>query len=403
MTSEERFPPRRELPDDLRERLRDDVLTRLGRPRRGRWAPVAAAVLLLVGGVSVGTQLWRVETPVSDPGPAPVVDVATRTLNRCWAAVQLAGKTDRIAARDEWVSSYVQESGSEILAAFTAAGKPVFCATTPSTVTLTDPNAEPSYAKGTRTGLLLHTTSGIVAGVADPTWARIELSYEDGLGILLEAVHPAARQFSGFTGTDPAEARFWAGKWDKDQIERSGAREELPAPPPPLFTVTDRPGEPLASAATALAKCLDGLPQPPADRASYQPGATLENGPYQVVLARNGEHGAACTTEPDPANPGGTIHRFVLDTFIGLSLPVRRLSVPELGGKVPFVGILDPAVTAMTAGFETGGKVNIPLLNGTFAVWLPADAKPTDDKGNTWVRASDAKTRPVFNGYVPMK
>jgi hypothetical protein len=405
MTDELRLPARRELPPEVHDRLRAAVTAGLARPtsRRGRVLAVAAAVALLVTGAAVCTQIAR-----SRPGevPAGAATLSSRTLDRCWAGVRSARKTDRVPARSDWVTVSLAEQGDDIVVAFTAGGKPMFCETTSTTVTLSDPDAAPSYAPGSRTGLLLYTSTGLVAGVADPAWARVELSLRDGLGVSMSDVTKATRQFSSFTLTDPATTRLWAGRWDKGQTTRSWPRAALPPAPAPLFSLVDRPGERSSPAGKALGACLAGVAQPPADRDAYQPGAMLQDGPYRVVLGRAAGHTVACTAEPDPTNPAITSYQVYRDAFVGQSIPVRRLSVPGLspdGAKVPFVGIVPPSGASMVADFAIGKPVNVAVVNGTFAVWLPAGAKPLSSDGTVWVRTLDGRGTTLFNGYVPLK
>ncbi len=396
MTSEEGLPPRRELPGDVRERLRGDVLTKLGKPRRGRWGVVAAATVLLVGGVTVAGEMWRAEPPPpgSGPGPAIEADLATRTLDRCWAAAEAEGKAGRIPPRETWGAPTAIEQGDQVVVGFVAAGKPMFCETTATTVTLTDPAAQPTFAQGSRTALLLHTATGLAAGIADPAWARIELSREDGLGITMEEITKDTHLFISFTRTPPSMGALWAGRWDQDQIERTWPRAALPTPAPPLFSVSDRSGDRSSPAGQALKACLDGLSEPLPEAGSYQPGVLLENGAFRLVLARNAEHTVACSSAP------GTTPEIHVDTFTGKSIPVRRMAVPELGGKVPFVGIVPPTGASMIADFGTGSPVDVPVVNGTFATWLPDSAKEADPADGTWVKALDTGQKTLFNGYV---
>ena len=411
MTDELRLPARRDLPPEVRIRLRATVAAGLARPafRRGRVLAVAAAVVLVVAGAAVGTQVFRsrpAEVPVGSEVPAGSADLATRTLDRCWAAVRTAGKTDRVPARAEWATAYTATQGDDVVVAFTAGGKLMFCEATSTTVTLSDPDATPAYAPGNRTGLLLYTGTGLVAGVADPAWAKVELSMPDGLGVTMSDVNKATRQFSSFTLTNPATTRLWAGRWDDGQTRRTWPRAELPSAPAPLVSLTDRPGDRSSPAGKALEVCLAGLAQPPADGDAYQPGALLEDGPYRVVLGRSAGHTVACTAEPDPNNPAKTSYQLYRDTFIGQSIPVRRLSVPGLGpdgAKVPFVGIVPPSGVSMVGDFSLGTAVDIPVVNGTFAIWLPAGAKPVDPHGTVWVKTMDGNGVPLFNGYVPLK
>ncbi|HKS45029.1 MAG TPA: hypothetical protein VJT49_07895 [Amycolatopsis sp.] len=169
--------------------------------------------------------------------------------------------------------------------------------------------------------------------------------------------------------------------------------------------MTDRPGDRSSPAGRALGACLAGVARPPADRDAYQPGILLQDGEYRVVLGRTAGHAVVCTAEPDPNDPAKTSYKLYVDTFIGQSIPVRRLSVPALGPggtKVPFVGIVPPSGRSMVADFSVGKAVNVPVANGTFGMWLPAEAKPVWN-GETWVRTDDDRPATLFNGYVPMK
>jgi hypothetical protein len=402
MTNELHLPARRALPPEVRDRMRAGVTAGLGRrtPRRGRVLAVAAAVVLLVAGAAVVTQFAR-----SRPGEVPVSsgNLTTSTLDRCWAAVQTAGKTDRVPARRQWAAVSTAEQGDDVVVAFTAGGKPMFCETTATTVTLSNPEAKPAYAPGSRTWLLLYTGTGLVAGVADPSWAQVELSMPGGLGISVTDVTTPTHQFSSFTQTDPATTRLWAGRAVARQETRLYPRAALPPAPAPLFSLTDRPGDRSSPAGMALGACLAGVAQPPADRDAYQPGVLLQDGVYQVVLGRTAGHTVACTAEPGPA---GTSYHLYLDTFIGQSIPVRRLAVPGLGpagAKVPFVGIVPPSTASLKGDFSIGTPVDVPVVNGTFAIWLPPGAKPLAPDGTVWVLALDDRGASLFNGYVPLK
>ncbi|WP_207897585.1 hypothetical protein [Amycolatopsis pittospori] len=390
MTIEELLPPRRELPEDLRYRLREDVLTRLDRPKRGRWGVVAAAVVLLAGAATAGVQLWRDESP---PVAGPSADPAALVLDRCWAAAETAGKAGQLPPRGSWTSPVSAGEGEHVGVAFLAAGKPAVCETTATSVTLTNPDAPLAYAEGSRTALLLHTTGGLAAGIADPAWARLELSREDGLGITMERITSPEHLFLSFTKTPPSMGALWAGRWDTDQIERTWPRAALPAPPPPLFSVIDRAGDRSSPAGAALKECFARASHPPDDADSYQAGTLLENGRFRVVVARNAAHALVCSTDGETAQ----VH---VDTFVGKSIPVRRLIVPDVGGRVAFVGIVPPSATRMIADFGTGKPVDVPVANGTFAIWPPEGSIPVETSGTTWVKASTAQGTPLFNGEI---
>ncbi|TVT38146.1 hypothetical protein FNH05_24475 [Amycolatopsis rhizosphaerae] len=394
MTDELSLPPRRELPPEVRARLRADVSAGLAdRPKRGRVMAVAAAVALLAGGAVAATQLTRPSHDVSAAsdggGGAP-----STPLDRCWAAVQKAGKTAAVPDRSKWVTTFTAAEGDDVVEAFTAGGKPMFCETTATTATVSNPDAR---TDGDKTRLLFSTSTGLVAGVADASWDQLVLSMPDGLGVVEAKAQGPAHQFAAFTHTDPTKTHLFAAQVINGRL--SASRVDLTAPPAPLVSVTDRAADRKSPAGQALGNCLAKVAQPPADADSYQPGALLESGSYQVVLGRNAGHSVACTAEP---GANGTTYHLYRDTFIGQSIPVRRLSVPALGGKVPFIGIVPPSGSSMVADFGLGKAIPITVTNGTFAAWLPEGAKPIGRDGESWVRVETASTV-LFNGYVPMK
>ncbi|GLY70658.1 hypothetical protein [Amycolatopsis taiwanensis] len=412
MTDDLRLPPPRELPPEVRLRLREAVTTGVTARRHApaSMLAAAAAVVLLVASAVVAVQLAR---PQSDEAAGGGTDLASQTLDRCWAAVGAAGKTSKVPDRKKWDKASLSVQGDDVVVAFTADGKPTFCETTSTMVTMSDPNAKPAYATGTRTALLLYTSTGLAAGVADPAWDRVELDRPDGLGISVSDVTKASHQFTSFTLTDPATTQLCARLQDNGTTRSNNGKAsinwscaKLPSPPAPLFSIVDRPGDRSSRAGRALGECLAGFAQPPADQDAYQPGVLLEDGPYQVVLGRTAAHTVACTTEPDSSSPSGRSHRLYQDTFIGQSIPVRRLSVPGLGkdgAKVPFVGIVPPSGASMIADFAFGKPVDITVADGTFGIWLPAGAKPVYPNGDSWVKTLDGKGAALFNGSVPMK
>ncbi|WAL68093.1 hypothetical protein ORV05_10105 [Amycolatopsis cynarae] len=396
MTDELSLPPRRELPPDVRARLRAEVAAGFAEaPKRGRVVAVAAAVALLAGGAVAATQLARPSHDVSaasDGGGAP-----STGLDRCWAAVEKAGKTAAVPDRSKWVTTFTAAEGDDVVEAFTAAGKAMFCETTATTATLSNPDVR---TDGGKTRLLFYTGTGLVAGVADASWDSLALSMPDGLGVAMAKPQGPAHQFTAFTHTDPAKTHLFAAPVIDGRISAT-ARVDLAAIPAPLVSVTDRAADRKSPAGQALGTCLAQVAQPPADADSYQPGALLENGAYRVVLGRNAGHTVACTTEP---GANGTTYHLYRDTFIGQSIPARRLSVPELGGKVPFVGIVPPSAASMKADFGQGKPFPITVTNGTFAAWLPDGAKAIGGRpGESWVLVEDARGAALFNGYVPMK
>jgi hypothetical protein len=229
--------------------------------------------------------------------------------------------------------------------------------------------------------------------------------YVGDLGAAESDVAPTG-QFSAFTARDPAKDQLsaWArGDTKGPGIAYVGSRIPLPAPQPPLFSVVDAPAERTSPAGKALKECLDGVAEKLPDADTYQPGALLEDGRYRVVLGKSGLHAVACTAQPDPKDPAKTAYRLYHDTFVGLSIPVRRLSVDALGSRVPFVGIVPQDTKTMIADLTGRGPDHPQVVNGTFAMWLPEGARSPSQDGTVWVRADNAAGASLFNGWVPLK
>lgn len=408
------LPPRRALPDDVRDRLRAEVRAGIGKPRRTKhvWYAAAAAVLVLAAGAVVATKTFR-EQPVAGPPPDPgnrlTLDpkVATAALDRCWAAVQTAGKKDRVPPRAEWVPLFTEVLGTDAVVAATAAGKPMFCETTETTVTLSDPAATPAYAPGTRVGLLLHSPTGVVAGVVDPGTASGFLgSRTEGGDTMSQSIRtsPVSGQFVAMT-----RSALWTTTLTVEHPSAPRAAV-LPQAPPWLVMAVDRPvtAERTSPAGQVLGDCLNfAETEVIPDAAAYAPGPLLETGDFQVVMGRLGDRVVVCETQPDYRRPGKTKFRAFAD-FIGpqtqaaRTLTVDTLGHPESGAppgqsRHPFVAALPLTATKATIDFGIGTTVEADVVDGMVAAWIPENIGLSPE-ATAHVRARDAQNRVVYDG-----
>ena len=416
MSGEPEYPPRRAMPDDVRARMRSAVREGIAKPRRSArvWYAAAAAVVLVASGVAAVTQSLRQQG--TDPGPDPAagglnldVGLATSSLDRCWAAVRAAGKTDRVAPREEWVPHFTDTMLDVSVVAATAAGKPMFCETTLTTVTLSDPNAVPTYVPGTRTGLLLQSATGLIGGVLDPAWRGAGLSFqaEDSGGGDVAEASLLTHQFVSFTWTDPAKTQL-------SVYEPVGATTaSLPPAPAPLLSAVDRPIAPAdrtSPAGRALGTCLSGAADAVSDVAGYRPGALLDKDGYQVVLGRLGDRSLACTTVPDPRRAGRLKMRVYQDHFElppeqPRTIPMQPLGGVEDGGdranaRTPFAGTRLPSTAVtVTCDFGAGPTSTSDVVDGTFVVFVPKEVNDPFPRG-VHVQARDAKGTVVFEGSL---
>ncbi|RSD22064.1 hypothetical protein [Amycolatopsis eburnea] len=410
------LPPRRELPGDVRDRLRAEVRAGTGEPPRSKhvWYAAAAAVLVLAAGAVVVTRQLRqpAEAPPAVPaGPALDGKLATTALDRCWAAVQAAGKTDRVPPRAEWVPLLTEDLEGDAVVAATAAGKPMFCETTATTVTLSDPGATPAYAPGSRSGLLLHSATGLVGGVLDPAWPKASLATSTPGGSSGSDVEfsPVSRQFVAHTRTAPdrtAVSLIDGGPGQPRQVD-------LPAAPAPLLAVTDRPepADRTSAAGRALGDCLADAEEVIPDAAAYRPGPLLAEGGQQVVMGRRGDRVIVCTREPDYQRPGKTQARAYPDLVSVRSAPARILRVSTLGGtesgapagaaRHPVAVALPVTATSAAFEFDAGNGADLAVTDGMALAWLPRKAAMAPG-AKVRVRAWNAKDELVYDGSLPL-
>ncbi|MEU4520919.1 hypothetical protein AB0F52_19720 [Amycolatopsis sp. NPDC024027] len=417
------LPLRQKLPDDVRARLRTEVRQGLTKPRRRKhvWYAAAAAVVVLAAGAVVATQAIRprpVAGPASGPPPSrqephPLtldVRVATSSLDRCWAAVQAAGKADRLPPRQDWVPVFTQGSRTDSVVAATAAGKPMFCETTETTVTLSDPEATPAYAPGTHTGLLLYSATGMAGGILGPDGdgSYLDARTEGGDSSVSQTfVSPITRQFVGVTRSDPARTTLTIGK-----PRQPGTT--LPAAPPPLLSAVDRPvtTDRTSSAGRALGDCLAAAElEVVPDAAAYAPGPLLETDDYLVVLGRHGDRFVVCTTEPDYRRPGKTRVRAFPSGLPpekpqASPLIVDTLGHPQTGAppgvaRRPFAAALPVTAATAVVDFGSGASTETHVVDGMVVVWAPANIR-IELATKVHVTARDARGAIVYDGTVPL-
>ncbi|MCR6488593.1 hypothetical protein M8542_37770 [Amycolatopsis sp. OK19-0408] len=410
------LPSPRVLPDDVRERLRAEVRAGIGEPRRTKhvWYAAAAAVVVLAAGAVVVTQQARrpAEVPPAVAGGLQLdAKLATMALDRCWAAVHAAGKAERVPPRAEWVPLLTEELEGDAVVAATAAGRPMFCETTATTVTLSDPAATPAYAPGSRSGLLLHSATGLVGGVLDPAWPKASLttSTPDGSSGSDVEFSPVSRQFVAHTRTAPdrtAVALIDGGPGQPRKVD-------LPAAPAPLLAVTDRPepADRTSAAGRALGDCLADAEEVIPDAAAYRPGPLLKENDQQVVMGRRGDRVIVCTREPDYQRPGKTRARAYPDLVAARDVPARLLRVSTLGGaesgapagaaRNPVAVVLPAAATSAGFEFDADNGADLAVTDGMALAWLPRKIALTPE-AKVRVRAWDANDRLVYEGSLPL-
>lgn len=370
------LPPRRDLPDNVRERLRTRVMgDQPGKSRSRGLLATAAAVVLVAGALALSTSIERTQPTATDPTTTqadPTLPFSPPTmeeeLDRCWAALVDAGKTDGYPDRSEWRGVVKDFGGGNVTAAW-AGETPIICATTPSQVTVSSPTATPEYLGDSRTGVLMRTESGVVAGVLDPTWSNVEVEYlyPDG-AFNGGAAHQADGLFVFSSLENLRDPRLDL------RIRRLEPGQSVPVNPldgtpaglgPAPVTVFDRLGAPDEYGQTGMTACLKDADVP--DVESWEPGADwMGRVGGRIIgggglLARNGDQMYVCDPFQTP------------NAFIDLGthpLPAANDAPIRLAADLDFptvLGLVSADAAYVDVYFGTF-SLRTAVVNSTFAV-----------------------------------
>ena len=358
MTDEPRgITPHRPLPPGLRTQLRaefDEATTR----KRTLSTPVlaaAAAVALLAGTVFVLRQTPDPSTATTAAYDPAVAKVA---LDRCWSAVRTRNATARFPDRSLWTPVFTVGDSQLGVVAARADGKPLFCQTTPTTATVSDPATAALFSR-----------EGVVAGESDD---QVALTVATPIGST--TVHAELRDhlFVALTSTNLTGARITAGPPD-------GPQQTL-IPTSPAIALRDHPDSPFADRTSpegiALGDCLSRAAKPVVDPDSYEPGAfvtypggrfSIGRSPFTVVFCRWGQQRSDASVESLVL--GGVPALFNRSTDLGNGFRV-------------LTGQLTDAVATLDVGFGDGPLLPASVARRTFAILVPADVD-----GSTLVHA----------------
>ncbi|GAB3879748.1 hypothetical protein GCM10029964_032690 [Kibdelosporangium lantanae] len=408
-------PPRRELPPEVRDRLRRQLWRELDRPARFRVsrvrAPLAAAAgvaVLAAGAVIIAQSVPTAHeaapalpqpTPVSRTTPTTDLARANTELDRCVNAVKSSPQHDAYPDRQDWSVSFTTEvSGVDVTAA-RADGKPVFCESTLTSVSVSNPDVDPAYAPGVSTGVLFASPNGTVAGVLDPTWDTFEITPADGSDSMLAAPEKGDGMFVLYTTAAltsqtalgvqqlPADMPF-------DQPERP-ADDDLVFPvriitsaPAPLVTVVDRPApaDRTSTRAKELAGCMTATTDPQPDRDSWQAGAATMVKGSELIMAVNSRGVATCQWQPDPAtrqaaDPSDQMFQPYMQ-FTRTPEPVDAAQMPVVtggDGGLVILGTVRADATKMTLVLDGNTELDTDVKAGTFVANVPDSL--VDDSG----------------------
>jgi hypothetical protein len=405
------------LPPAVHARLRQRVFTQLAEPDHPRVGRVpivvAAAVVLLAVGVTVLAQSLQGQHGLigaagagttSSPVPAFDPGVAQRDLDRCWSAIVRAHKTSGVPARSAWQVVFGRHNDpDQDVIAVSAGDQHLFCETTLTSVTVSDPNARPAYAGGSGTGSLLVTPAGTVAGVVDPNWQSMVITSVSpaGSSLVRTAVMDQGMfiEFSGLpTGTG---ARFTVRELDPGEgVEpnipvggestppssgRPGTGEShvelnLPHAPAPLVSVQDRPtgvADRSSVNGKLLGQCIAKSDTAVADPQSWQPGASAQKGDQTVLMARNATHYAVCARLP---GPNGQAYEFTVaagipDSGDGIESQTMAIATSVTDPtQLLVIGFANKAVKRVQLLSPNAAPAKVTPVNGTFAFFAKRPA-----------------------------
>jgi hypothetical protein len=323
--------------------------------------------------VAAGAALLVVE-PVPKNSASPVRQEFT--LERCAAAVDLAGKSAQFPNVATWrpvfASNDTPDDERTVLGIATDS-QPFFCAVTETSVTISDPNAPRNYAAGSKTALLLLTKDGVAAGVVDPSWPAAVIYSETGSS----RQTPVDGLFVHEIGVYRPPVMVKRAEPDRLQAPSSSdftGGVELPQPAPPAVSVVDRPAGPVdrtSDLGKKLGSCLAGQAVPDPD--TYNPGASIGSRSGELIIARSRTRIGACASGPNQA------------TFrTGFSLSEAGSSPlafypghlnTDGGGRPTLAGSVPSGTTRMVIRFSNGITVHPVVANSTFALIISSQVE----------------------------
>jgi hypothetical protein len=422
MSEDVGLPPRRVLPDDVRDRLRAELRRGMAKRRPPRvWYAAAAAVVVLAAGAVVATKVIRQPAEVAPAPPAGGgltldAQVAKSSLDRCFAAFKAMNKAADgwgfSYAREEWVPMFTQVEGADAVVAATAGGESrLFCETTETTVTLSGLSGDSNSSNtvyGVNFTLLLHSATGTVGGILGPgAEGALLATHTEGGDSSSQDIRfsPVTRQFVVMTRTDPARTTL--------TLDNRLKKFVLPKAQPPLLSIVDRSvtADRTSPAGRALGECLAAAEEVLPDAAAYAPGPLLETDGYRVVMGRRGDRVVVCTTEPDYQRLGKTKSRVYPDFVPKPAPPVRLLQVSTLGAveaggergksRTPYAVAVPVNAAKTTVDFGVGKPVEAAVVDGMALTWIPKELGVVPDvKVHVVVR--DARGAVLYDGSLPL-
>ncbi|GAA2834575.1 hypothetical protein [Crossiella cryophila] len=439
------LPPRRELPEDIKDRMRATVRMRMDDPefepqgRGRRFLAAAAAIMVVAVGAAVVVQSAQDEGTANDPGATTTPSAsggfqagnqatADRALvDRCWRAAMLSPQAEKYPRRrEEWMGGR-QMTWSGVRQIGLRLGQQIAgCELSETTVWISEPQTPLAPEDPTQFKMMMMTPNGgsalnVRAGVGKVV-VGVDQSARGGEKSALEPYDMFYGVRTGEPRQLPGGAKVHVGVEDPATRKfRDVIYAQLPAP---MVTVVDQPqppGERTSPAGKKLAECVETERtkyfRPVVNAELLVPGAYAEfpaTGQWTVV-GRHQEMVVACAW-----NQASGSYRMEVDRW-GLPLipedaarPVRytdaipfdELRLPERDRRkdrfAGFAGAAAEQVAELSLTQPNGTPMRVILAKGTFIAYVTGPPQGHDQMDidlATYV-AKDAKGKVIGSGRL---
>jgi hypothetical protein len=429
-------PPRREMPPEVRDRLRRRLWRELDVPGKARFdrarmsvaAGIGVIVITACAVIFAQTVPAATQEAMHPTAQHPAVDrlvtadQETAELDRCFQAASSSGHL--VADRPQWTVAFTKETAGVSVTAARADGKPLFCESTLTSVTISDPAAQPAYAMGSATGALFATTNGTIAGVVDPAWQRFEMRATNGISFVISEPETSDGLFVMYTSIAASpDLQLHAQQLPADSSVRPDDDDpQFPvrAMPPvadPMASVVDRPAPlppaPSSLRGQALEQCMHRTSDPVPDIESWQPGASAVLSGNELIMAANARGVATCQWQPyKMPQADGPSNDHLFRPYLPIErepqfVDARQIMV-QTGGSPGFViaGTVRPDATRMTVTLDGKVELDTDVRAGTFLSVVP-DSLVDRSGGIAKQRLADmttviydAKGNTLYNGLL---
>jgi hypothetical protein len=412
-------PAERTMDPVLRAHLAQRVFTSIAQPRvtrrRGPVLAVAAVAVLAAISAVIATVIGH---SVSSPA-TPSVSIATNLeLARCAATADRAGfhgLDDQSTLTSIFSASGF---GRQVTGLRIASGQAVFCETTATTVTISQPNQPSTVSHGAPARNLLESDDGVIAGLVPAGTTGLTVNVDKTIPMGGQGPYSSvgtATVSDGmfiFVGLQPvAIAPSMVTGEDKAITEDGGAlppgdHPRLTKAAPALTFAVDRPAP--GATTPQLTQCLNGVAagkhESVLDQASLSAGstATTQEGSdsTKTVIAYNATQAATCSVS------AGDLHgtSFLSSTRVPLTdqHPVQLLDsmANHWTDRFEFDGMIAANVGKITIASD-GSTVDASITGPTFAAVIPISGdKLTVDESAIIVTILDTTGKTIYQGPI---